>query len=167
MTLSVRTALFAGLVAGLVPAAPACTPEDDPHPPYVAAHSAVTTDRGLYILELSPAEGRVWPRFPGPTALAIHVEVGPDPAPYDPKFNTHELPTPPLTLIAGPARPEDAGRADETDARPWPLSDDGSSWRLGLEFTAPGDWSVPVTIRDQHGHADEVELVFRIERRPK
>ncbi|MDC0723444.1 hypothetical protein [Nannocystis bainbridge] len=159
----IRTALSSSVLVAAVVTAGACTPEEDPSP-YVEIDTPIATDNGQFSIALRAAEGRAWPDYVGPTALAADIEVGPDPVPDDPQFNG-DVPQPPFTLALAPgwrARHEsEAALAAEA----WPVTPDGFKWMVSLEFTTPGDWVLPLTVSDALGREDHAELVFHIEPR--
>ncbi|PCC74241.1 hypothetical protein SAMN02745121_04344 [Nannocystis exedens] len=159
----VHTALSSSVVAAALAVA-ACTPEEDPNP-YVDADTPIATDHGQFSLSFRAAEGRAWPRFMGPTALAAVVEVGPDPVPDDPHFNG-DVPQPPFTLTLEPPWHVSDEAITDLTAKTWPVTPDGFKWLVAVDFTAPGDWVVPLTVRDALGRTDGAELVFHIEPKP-
>jgi hypothetical protein len=161
----VRTVLSSCVGVAAAVAVAACTPEEDPNP-YVDSDTPIATDNGQFSLSLRAAEGRAWPDYVGPTALAVHIEVGPDPPPNDPQFNG-DLPRPPLTLTLAPAfRMADDG-ATELAAKTWPITPDGFKWMVAVDFTAPGDWVFALTVSDALGREDHADLVFHVEPRPE
>lgn len=161
----VRTALSRGVMVAAALVVPACTPEEEPNP-YVHFETPIVTDNGHFTIALRAAEGHVWPEHTGPTALAANVTVGPDPVPYDPQFRG-DTPEPPLKLSLGPARPADDDEIADLKAKAWPVTPDGFKWMVSLDFTAPGDWVFPLTVRDALGRHDTAEIVFHIEPDPQ
>lgn len=160
----VQTVLSSSVAVAAIVATAACTPEEDPNP-YVEIDTPIATDNGQFSISLRAAEGRAWPRYVGPTALAANVEVGPDPPPYDPKFNGDVL-KPPFTLtLEPPWNVLDEAITDLT-AKTWPITPDGFKWMVAVDFTTPGDWVFPLTVRDALGRKDRAEIVFHIEPKP-
>lgn len=142
----------------------ACTSGDDDGVEYVQANNPVETDLGWFTLELEPAPGNPWPQYIGPTDLAIHVDVGPDPLPSDPEVSGAKALQPPFVLTFGEAHPwgEPDGPTTITDT-PEPVTPDGYKWVATFDFKVPGRWVIPVTITDFTNRSDSVELVFNIE----
>ncbi|WP_434426529.1 hypothetical protein [Nannocystis pusilla] len=152
----VQTVLSSSVAVAAIVAMAACTPEEDPNP-YVEVDTPIVTDNGQFSISLRAAEGRAWPRYVGPTALAANVKPGP------------ELPPvlqPPLTVtLEEPWNVLDEAITDLT-ARTWPITPDGFKWMVAVDFTAAGDWVIPLTVRDALGRKDRAEIVFHIEPKP-
>jgi hypothetical protein len=151
----VQTVLSNSVAVAAIVATAACTPEEDPSP-YVDVDTPIATDNGQFSISLRAAEGRAWPRYVGPTAFAANIEDGrlPD-----------EL-KPPITLdVERPWNVLDEAITDLT-ARTWPVTPDGFKWMVAVDFTAPGDWVIPLTVRDALGRKDRAEIVFHIEPKP-
>ncbi|MCY1004662.1 hypothetical protein OV079_03570 [Nannocystis pusilla] len=160
----VQTVLSSSVAVAAIVATAACTPEEDPNP-YVEVDTPIATDNGQFSISLRAAEGRAWPRYVGPTALAANIEVGPDPPHPSPQLHGDVL-EPPLTLtLEPPWNVLDEAITDLT-ARTWPITPDGFKWMVSVDFTTPGDWVFPLTVRDARGRKDRAEIVFHIEPKP-
>jgi hypothetical protein len=144
---------------------PACNAGESPEPEFVEAYSPIPTELGWFMLELVPTHADAWPKYAGPTELAIHIDAGPDPLPPDPEFSGAGADyLPPLTLTFGQAHLwEGPGGPENLTAAPRPVKQDGSQWMTVFNFTSRGNWIVPVTITDAADRSDTVQLVFHIE----
>lgn len=155
-----RTLLSLSLLAAT---ASACSPEEDLEPMLAAEDTPIDTVNGAFTLRLEAAEGQAFPKFTGPTTLAIHIENGPDPLPPDPEVHTPGF-VPPLKLSLGQARPyEGPGGPQTLSDTPKPVTPDGFKWMTVFDFKAKGWWVQPVTITDLKNRSDTAEIVFVIE----
>ncbi|WP_434423223.1 hypothetical protein [Nannocystis pusilla] len=131
---------------------------------FVVAGRPIETDDGLYVLEFSPFpnENFVWPSAPGRTRLYLNVRAGPG---FDANVDETaeaEMPTLPLMLTFDAAVTPATAIGQSFYPEAWPNNADGTQWTLGVAFSAPGDWILPITVADSDGHVDRVRVTFRV-----
>ncbi|WAS92390.1 hypothetical protein [Nannocystis punicea] len=136
---------------------------------YVVAGRPIETDDGLYVLEFSPFSNSnfAWPSTPGRTRMSLEVRTGPgfvvddEDAAVDETAEA-EMPTYPLMLTFDAAVPPASAIGHAFFPDVWPTRSDGTQWTVSVDFAAPGDWVLPITVADGDGHIDRVRATFRV-----
>ena len=136
---------------------------------FVVAGRPIETDDGLYVLEFSPFPNSnfAWPTAPGRTRISLDVRAGSGFVADDQDTAAAEtagagMPTLPLMLTFDAAVPPATAIGKTFYPEAWPTNSDGTQWTLDLDFAAPGDWVLPITVADSAGHVDRVRVTFRV-----
>ena len=144
-------------------------PSGEPGGPvnFVVAGRPIETDDGLYVLEFSPFPSFAWPSIPGRTRISLDVRTGSGFVVDDQDAAVDEtaeagMPTLPLMLTFDAVVPPATAIGKTFYPEAWPTNADGTQWTLNLDFSAPGDWVMPITVADSAGHVDHVRATFRV-----
>lgn len=139
-------------------------------PTYAVAGRPIETDDGMYLLTFTPPEtgNFAWPTYPGRTRMNVTVAAGPSFAEEDDEdvgFET-DMPAYPLKLTFDAVTPPEAAIGASFFPEAWATRSDGTAWTVAVDFTAPGEWIMPITVADIEGHVDRARVGFKVKGEP-